>query len=127
MSAKPTWNDRHKIVKPSNDQGHSDRVSHAGFENGMADRIGDLFKTLGGLPAHVNALQDGFTSLSNDIAKGKISEATGELVSQKLFNALKKAAEAAAFDFPAFELTVPAIQKTMRVEKTGGKLIAFRY
>ena len=93
----------------------------------MADRIRDLFKTLAGLPAHVNALQGGFTSLSNDIAKGNITEAIGELLSQKLFNALKRSAEAAAFDFPAFELTVPAIQKTMTVEKTNGKVIAFRY
>lgn len=105
QSDKPKWNDRHNISKPNAGLGKTDTeaaaaqkaqgqtVQWAGWRNGCKDRIGDLFKTVGGLPSHVNALQSSFTSLSNGVKKNEIEAEKAKGLFREMCDSIRKAAD----------------------------------
>src|SRR6185503_170827 len=114
---KERWNDRHRIIRPndgtnvgSSRGGPTNTVLHAGFLNGLSNRIGDLFRTQAGLGNHLPPVQDALRSLRN--ADGS---ATVDFVVDRVVTALKRAGDAASFDFGSFTLDVDAHGSSIQI------------
>ncbi|MGB9458560.1 MAG: hypothetical protein WCB12_21100 [Bryobacteraceae bacterium] len=127
MAAKTRTHDRHHIPAPVTGTTQLTPngaiiLADKAFLDGFKERIHELFLTLGGLPGHVVQVQQEMNRLNNS----GLADDRKTLIGDDAFAQITKAAEYAAFNFPQQTFTLASVGRTYYIERTNGKLIAYK-
>lgn len=124
----PRSHDRHHIpppvsgttqIRPSGAIILADKA----FLDGFKERIHDLFKTVPGMPGHVQQVQQEFNRLSNST----LPDDRKRFIGDAAFDQICKAAGFAAFDFLPIEFTIASIKHVYCVSRVNGTVVRYAY
>ena len=129
MTQKGSWTDRHNIPSPTAGKAPAAKptsaptVDWAGFKNGVNTRIGELFKSEGGIPGHVTQIQQNLNRIDAAVTAGTLAKPIAKAMALELYKNCGKAAKAAKLDkWAKFTLKVQAAGQFFECEKANGTI-----